>query len=286
MVLWLILILVILYFLVLFAVARAFVYPFRTPIFLSPGFMGMPQEWIEFENVGPGKLIRGWWVPHEDPKVVLIACHGFMMNRAEMAPLASRFKDLPIAYMFFDFPAHGSSQGRKSGFGKPERTAVASAVAYARNRHPGAKIVLIGSSMGAAASAFALGERGDLADGLILDSCYDRLSDAIIGWWLFIGGKTLQYALYPATIMGAPLSGVNPFTTRVSDQLAKVTVPTLVIHGEADTLASLDAAKSNFSALKGEKKLVTFSDCNHSEARWEAPERYFGEVEAFLRQFC
>ena len=279
---WFILVLAVLYIMALVGVTVCFVYPFRTPIFLSPGFLGTPQEATEFADPTTGKLLRGWWVPREDPKVVMICCHGFMMNRSELAPFAAHFKDWPMAFLFFDFPAHGSSQGRRSGFGFREKAAVFTAVAEAKKKYPGAKIVLAGSSMGAVASAFAQGDQPDLVDGLILDSCYDRLVEAINGWWLFLGGKKLRFFLYPVALLGGPISGLNPFKVVVSDALRKVTIPTLVLHGEADSLAPIAHAESNFKALAGPKTLVTFPGRNHSEARWEDPEEYFREIEEFL----
>ena len=189
-----------------------------------------------------------------------------------------------MAFLFFDFPAHGGSQGRRSGFGFRERTSVVAAVAEARKKYPSAKVVLAGSSMGAVACAFALGEDPNLADGLILDSCYDRLVEAINGWWLFLGGKTLRFFLVPVALLGGPISGLNPFKVVVSKALRKVSVPTLVLHGESDSLAPLPHATANFEALSGPKELVTFSGRNHSEARWEEPEKYFIAIEEFLRR--
>jgi uncharacterized protein len=282
MMIWFIFILATLYILALVGIALCFVYPFRVPIFVSPGFLGTAQESTEFFDPTTGKLLRGWWVPKEDPKVVMICCHGFMMNRAELAPFAARFKDESIAFLFFDFPAHGSSQGKKSGFGFRERTAVVAAVNEARKKFPTAKIILAGSSMGAVASSFAQSENPGLADALILDSCYDRLTEAVNGWWLFLGGKKLRFILYPVVWLGWPLSGLNLFSVVVSKALTNVSVPTLVLHGEADTLAPLSHAKANFDALSGSKNFVIFPGRNHSEARWEDPEMYFEAIEGFM----
>jgi pimeloyl-ACP methyl ester carboxylesterase len=281
---WFILVLAVLYIMALVGVTFCFVYPIRTPIFLSPGFLGSPQEPTEFPDPATGMLLRGWWVPRPDPKIVLVCCHGFMMNRAELAPFAARFKDQSIAFLFFDFPAHGSSQGRRSGFGFRERTSVKAAVAQATQKYPSAQVILVGSSMGAVASAFAQSEDPNLADGLILDSCYDRLVDAINGWWLFLGGKKLRFILFPVALIGGPISGLNPFKVVVSHALTKVTVPTLILHGTADSLAPLHHAESNFKSLAGPKEMVTFGNRNHSEARWEEPDKYFELIEGFLRE--
>lgn len=281
---WFLLILIVLYILVLIGLAYIFVYPFRIPLFVSPAYLGCPQEFTEFPDSGTGKLLRAWWVPKDDPEIVMVCGHGYMMNRAELAPYAPRFKDQPIAFLFYDFPAHGSSQGRKSGFGYRERTAVIAAAKEARKRYPNAKIILAGSSMGAAASSFALSENPEIADGLILDSCYDEFADAINGWWLFVGGKTLRFLLYPAGFLGIPLAGLNPYKVVVSKALAKVSQPTLILHGTGDTLAPIRAAEKNYSALLGPKELVTFDGRNHSESRWEEAEKYFDTIELFLIQ--
>jgi uncharacterized protein len=264
-------------------VAFLFVRPFRTPIFLSPSFLGCDQEEVQFVDSANGNLIRAWWVPHPEPKAVIICAHGYMMNRAELAPVAAGLRDMPLAYLFFDFSAHGHSSGRKSGFGYKERTTIWAAVDEARERYPNAKIVLLGSSMGAAASAFAMGERPDLADALILDSAYNQLSQAVDGWWYFLGGKKLQVFMSPAVYLGVPLAGLNPKRIFVADALRNVKCPTLLLHGERDTLAPPQAARQNFEALTGEKVIVWFPNRSHSEARWEDSAKYFDAVRTFLQ---
>jgi uncharacterized protein len=272
-----------LYLVLLVAAAYCFVYPFRTPVFISPGFLGCVQEKVEFVDAGSKKLIRGWWVPTDEPQAVLVCAHGYMMNRAELAPYAPRLQSLGLAFLFFDFPAHGSSSGRKSGFGYRERTAVKAAVDEARERYPNAKIVLVGSSMGAAACAFALGESPELADALILDSAYNRLSQAVDGWWNFIGGQKARIIMAPVVYLGIPIAGLNPLNIYVADSLRNVTKPTLLLHGESDTLAPRGAAQQNYDALTGEKVIVWFPGRGHSEARWEDAEKYFESISTFLQ---
>lgn len=264
-------------------VAWFFVHPFRTPIFLSPGFMGTSQESVEIPT--DGRPLRGWLVPFDDPEAVIICSHGYMMNRSELCPFAVQFPDRRFAFLFFDFPAHGASPGRKSGFGRHESKSVIAAAQFAKAKYPSAKIVLVGSSMGAAASAFACAEDPTVADVLILDSAYDRLSDAVDGWWLFVSGRWLQILMKPAGYLGGPMAGVKPHRTYVSDALKTVLIPTLIIHGGADTLAPPKAAQANFDALRSPKKLVWFEGRNHSEARWEEPDRYFSEVRKFIYEF-
>lgn len=265
-------------------IAYLFAYPMRTPLFLSPGFLGAPQEWVEFDDPSTGLKLRAWWVDHEAPRGIVICAHGYMMNRAEMAPLAPRLLEQGYASLYFDFPACGASEGRKSGLGWRERSAILAASAWVKARHPGVPVALIGSSMGSAASAFALAEDASCADALILDSAYDHLSSAIDGWWNFLGGKKMQILLKPVIYLGMPILGLNPFEIKVSDALSKIDKPTLMLHGERDTLALPKAAEGNYAALKGHKRLVWFPGRNHAEARWEDPEKYFEEVLSFLEE--
>jgi pimeloyl-ACP methyl ester carboxylesterase len=137
--------------------------------------------------------------------------------------------------------------------------------------------------MGAVASALALADNPDAADGLILDSAYDRMSDAVTGWFVFLGGKVLAGIMAPTAWIGALALRINPFTFNVSDYLGQVKAPALVLHGTADTLAPPAAAEINFTALGGPKELVWFEGCQHSEARWVQTEAFYGAVLNFMR---
>ena len=94
----------------------------------------------------------------------------------------------------------------------------------------------------------------------------------------------MQLLLKPVIYLGIPILGLNPFQIRVSDALAKIEKPTLVLHGDRDSLALPKAAEGNYAALMGPKKLVWFPGRNHAEARWEDPEKYFDEVISFLKE--
>jgi uncharacterized protein len=271
------------YFGILFASAWFFVHPMRTPLYLSPEYLGHPQENVEFTDEEAQCLIRAWWVPHESPKFTVVVGHGFMMNRAELSPMVTKMTPLGGSCLFYDFPAHGASSGKKCGFGYREQSTVRAAVEFARSKNPQLPVVLMGSSMGAVASAFALGNDPGLANGLILDSAYDELSEAVNGWWYFLGGKRLSTIMKPALYFGTFLLGFNPNNIRVSDALKGLTKPTLILHGDKDTLAGTKCADSNLNALAGPKVLVWFPGRNHSEGRWLDSERYFTSITTFIQ---
>lgn len=270
-----------LYFALMFAVAWFSLHPVRTPVFFSPGMLGAPQENWDIES--NGLRLRGWWIPADGATTVAILSHGYLMNRSELAPLAYTLWRRGISCLLLDLRAHGRSQGKQSYLGYREAEDVAAAIRAARKEIPGAKVVLIGSSMGSAASVFATATEPGIADALILDSCYSKLSSAILGWWRLVGGRFLERLLWPTTLIAAPIAGFNPFSVDVSEALKQSgPVPVLILHGERDTLALPSEAERNRAACQGPSEIVWFADCGHSEGRWERSVEYERAVLDFL----
>jgi alpha-beta hydrolase superfamily lysophospholipase len=257
------------------------VHPMRIPIFFSPGALGVAQEPVELV-AADGVRMAGWWVPTVESRGVIVLAHGYMMNRAEPSVLAAWLAGQGWSCLLMDFPGHGSSGQRRVGFGWTERNDVAVMLREARKRADGAPVVAWGSSMGAAASAFALAEDGSLADGLVLDSAYGSLVGAVSGWWYWLGGRKLQIILGPVIWFGRMLLPFNPNRVRVSDALRNVHVPTLLLHGDRDSLATPDQAEQNLAALGEQGKLVWFAGCAHSEGRWVHPVQYQLELKKYL----
>lgn len=262
------------------AVAWYSLRPFRTPLFMSPGALGAPQEALALPSTD-GVLLAAWWVPSDRSSTVAILAHGYMMNRSELAPVSFWLWQHGISSLSIDFRAHGRTRGGVSTVGWREADDIEAAVAEARRRVPDARIVIIGSSMGSAAAAFAVA-RGAPCDALVLDSCYSSLLQASYGWWRFLGGRVLSWVLGPAIFLAVPFARLNPFKVDVSRALAAIRCPVLMLHGRCDDLALPREAERNLAALAGQAEMVWFDDCGHSEFRWVQPQRYYSALESFL----
>lgn len=271
-----------LYLLLIVGVAWFSIHPPRTPVFVSPGALGASQEDASFETAD-GITLKAWWVGRAGSDCVAVLCHGYLMCRSELAPLAATLWKQGFSSVLLDFRAHGKSGGTRCGFGYREVQDLRAAVTFARRKQPNARIVLIGSSMGSAAAAFALSQDPHLADALVLDSCYSRLSSAVGGWWRFLGGRTLSVILWPCVWLAGPLAGLNPRRIDVAAALRGVDGNrVLLLHGTSDNLALPKDAERNAAACVPPAKIVWFADCRHSEGRWIEPERYEHAVLAFL----
>lgn len=268
-----------LYVAVLYAVLWVSLRPLRIPIYLSPGGMGVPHEDVVIPAAG-GDVV-GWWTQGEGPNVAILL-HGYMMNRSELVPTGVWLAQRGFSVLTIDFAAHGHARGKKTGLGYPERTEVLAACRWVKERVPHAKIVLIGSSMGSAAAAFALADEPDAADAIVLDSAYSKLNDAVEGWWSLFGGVWLKRLASPTVYLAPPLVGFLPQKADVAKALQKSTVPVLVLHGDHDKLALPNQAERNMASLGNRGKMVWFPQCRHSEGRWMLPDLYFESLGCWL----
>lgn len=271
----------ILYVAILLLVAWFSVRPVRTPIFISPGMLGVPQEEATLTTVD-GHTLRAWWVDHEAPTCVVVLLHGYLMTRSEMTPVAAQLHQDGCASLLPDLRAHGRSGGKWCGLGWFERLDALAAAQAAAVRYPGVPIVLMGSSMGAVASAFAAAESDQIA-GVVLDCAYSRLPSAVRGWWRFVGGEWLSIALAPTLWAAWPLVKINPYKIDVAAALAKSSAPVLILHGAQDRLALPSEAERNLAAVGDRGRLVWLPDSNHAEGRWIHPELYMASLRSFLQ---
>lgn len=277
-----ILLAIVVYAAILIIVAYSVTRPPRSPIFLSPEVAGVPVEDVEIES--DGLKLRGWWTIHPNPRAVAALFHGYVMNRAENAGLAAQLHGAGIVCLLIDFRAHGKSDGRVCGIGWPERKDVLAACRHAAQRYPTLPRVAIGSSMGAAACAFAMAEDPDAADAAVLDSTYCSLPSATLGWWKFIGGRPAAVMLAPVALVAWPMVGFNPFRVNVGRALQRITKPVLIIHGDRDTLVHIGHSHRNYKFANEPKELRIVPGASHSESRWLDPAEYKSSIIAFIEK--
>ena len=244
--------------------------------------MGAPQESVVIKS---HELIElsGWWLQGSHPTSVAVLCHGYVLSKGELAPVAYTLWQQGMSCLLFDFRAHGKSEGGVCSFGYNERADVESVLEWVRKRNPESRVALIGSSMGSVAAAMAWAENPDLAHALVLDSAYSNLGKAVNGWWRFLGGPLLSVALWPSAYMGVLFLGFNPFSVKVPEYLERLRGrPMLFMHGAEDVVVPAKSAGKNLFAMGPDVSAVWFADCAHSEGRWEQPEKYRTELLRFL----
>jgi alpha-beta hydrolase superfamily lysophospholipase len=143
-----------------------------------PGFSGPRLEPRALIAVDGARLPMDVWMPAEEPWAVLVALHG-MNDYANAFSLGGPWwAERGVATYAYDQRGFGRAEARGIWPG-PEALAedLRTAVALVRQRHPKAKVVVLGHSMGGAVAIHAFAsERPPVADRLIL------AAPAVWGW--------------------------------------------------------------------------------------------------------
>jgi pimeloyl-ACP methyl ester carboxylesterase len=246
----------------------------------------LPYEHVRIPT-RDGLMLDGWFIPENPPSDrTIVICHGAGANKGNfvwfLGPLAHRGYNV----LFFDFRAHGSSDGRTTTYGIRERADVIAVVDWLKANKPSESRVLVGlgSSQGSMALALAAAEDARI-DAVVLDSPFvspralmrENARFAPVLGPLFADGMLALVSLQTGTSLFAPsaeraVAAIGPR-------------PVLVIHGDDDFIMPRSHAQRLCDAACGPRD-IWFGPGPHSNIITQAPSEYarrmFGFLEAHL----
>jgi pimeloyl-ACP methyl ester carboxylesterase len=137
-------------------------------------------ENASFENAefqaADGTQLHGWFVAPENPRAVVLYCHGNAGNVASRRPLLRLYRDyLQAAILVFDYRGYGKSQGAPSEAGVLSDARAARRWLAKRMKIPESEIVIVGNSLGGAVAVDLAARDG--AAGLVLENTFTSLAD-------------------------------------------------------------------------------------------------------------
>jgi alpha-beta hydrolase superfamily lysophospholipase len=231
----------------------------------------------------PGEAgdLAAWFVPHDQPRGVVLIFHGFRNCKANMLPEAKAFHEMGYACFLVDFRGCGDSAGDATTVGYREADDVASAVGYVRKHWPGQPVVLFGRSMGAAAILRAVGMLEVEADALVLECPFDRMLTAVRVRCRLVSGISSPLA-EALVFWGGILHGFNAFAHNPADYARNVRCPVLLMHGALDPRVSEKDMQAIHDALAGKKALCSFAGVGHESYVNRRPAPWREQVETFL----
>jgi pimeloyl-ACP methyl ester carboxylesterase len=213
------------------------------------------------------------------PAVLLL--HGNGASRGQVAGSAAWLAGQGYAVMTIDFRGQGESALAPRSFGLFESRDAEAALGWLRREQRGAKIAVLGISLGGAASL--LGERGPLpAEALILQAVYpdirrairNRVADSLgAAAWLIEPALSIQalprYGVWPARI--APLAALRRYQG-----------PVFIIGGGADRYTPPAETREMFAAVQGPRSLWLVDGLDHAHVSGLATLLYRTRILAFL----
>ena len=239
----------------------------------SPADFALQATAVQLQPID-GPPLHADLVVAEEEVGTLVLLHGYLGARDQLLPVAAWAAGQGWSSLLVDQRGSGSSGGDRTSIGRLEAYDAAAAVAWARANRPG-PVVVYGFSMGAAAAIGSVARAGATPDGLVLEGCYARMTEAV-GWRVGMMGLPKSPLSQWLSLWGSVVLGANMLAQAPEDDAKHVNLPTLLLHGVEDTRAPAADGRRIEAGLKGPHRLVELPDTghqlgvNHARGQWAA----------------
>ncbi len=247
-------------------------------------------RWGTFEpyriRTQDGQEIGAWFVGGKGDASSVLIVHGNGGSRSNSLAQAKILATRGHAVLMVSLRAHGDSTGDFNDIGFGARNDIVAAIGFLERQCPGRPIVILGSSMGAAAAVFAARDLGHRVQGYILECPYVDLKTAVwnrvenalpplLDQVAYLGLRVVAPLVIPDLERISPLSAI----TGVPDE-----VPILILAGGQDRRARPHEARAIHDRVRSHARLSIFPEADHLRLLATDPERYEREVLGFLRE--
>jgi uncharacterized protein len=234
--------------------ASAMLHPFRRQTYTAT-----PTNCKEVTLEGQGIKLKGWSCEASgERKGTLIYLHGIADNRSSGSGVIERFCKRGFDVIAYDSRAHGQSGGDVCTYGFFEREDLRKIL---DTLEPG-PVILIGSSLGAAVA--------------IQTAAIDKRISAVVSAEVFSDLRTVATDRTPFFFTAAMRDRAfsvaeqkGGFRIDDTNQLLAtktITIPVLVIHGDADIDTKPDHSHRVFNALSEPKRLILVAGAGHNHS--------------------
>jgi alpha-beta hydrolase superfamily lysophospholipase len=266
--------------------------------------------------VGVGGVTLYWqaWAPVEPPRASVVLAHGLGEHGGRYADLAGRLVEVGYSVFALDHRSHGRSGGRRAQFGPASdlvddfETFVTTVVEPTAD----GPLFVLGHSLGGwVAAEYARRRQASLA-GLVLSSPLAELevgppplptlvrglakvtprlglaridSDTVSRDPAQVRAYDEDPLVFHGRLPAQTVAALDAAVNRPDDELPRLTLPLLVIHGTADELVPSRCGQKMFDQATGEDKTLKLYDgCRHElfNEVAEVRERVTGDVLAWL----
>lgn len=227
-------------------------------------------------------LAATYWPGRRPDSPAILLLHGVKSSRASTAATASWLAGLGYAALTIDFRGHGGSDMAKRSFGLRESSDARSAFQWLKRRQRGARVAVIGNSLGGAAAL--LGPSGPLpADALVLQAVYPDIRSAIRNRIAARLTSAPAWLLEPLlSFQSKPRFGVMPGDLSPLEALRRYSGPVFVIGGQDDLYTPPEETRALFAAAPAGKSLWLVPDKDHAAMGELSDETYRRRLGRFL----
>ncbi len=208
-----------------------------------------------------GIRLHGWWLPHENPRAVLLHVHGNAGNITHRAVIAEFLHErYGISVFLFDYRGYGRSEGTPTIEGLIRDAEAARDYLAVREGIPPESILLHGTSLGGAVAVQLAAYGG--ARGLILESTFSSLRD-------------VSKSHYPELLVNLLVADRLDSSTAIENYEG----PLLQCHGTADGTIPFEQGEALFAAAAEPKTFIAMPGLDHND---RPNEEFYAAMEAFI----
>jgi len=231
--------------------ANALLHPTRHPMARTPT---RPFDAVEFE--GAGVKLKGWWFHAPEKRGTVVFLHGVADNRGSSIGFADHFVPRGFDVVAYDSRAHGESDGETCTYGFYEKQDLH----HVLDRVAVTPIVLIGTSLGAAVALQEAADDRRVAAVVAVSPFSDLRTVAVERAPFFASNGNIADAFQIAEAQGKfRVDEVSPLAAA-----ARISAPTLVIHGDSDDETPPAHSQRIVAALHGPKRLILVPNARHN----------------------
>lgn len=224
---------------------------------------GVVDRWEPIEiPTEDGERLRAWWLEHPEPRADVIYFHGNGGNLSLWLPVYTGIHAQGLNVLAVDYRGYGASTGSptEQGLYADARAVLAH---YASRGNGGRRTVYWGRSLGGVVAAYAAARRAP--DALILESTFPDKASVLRRHLL--------------------LRALNVFATYelpTARFIRDVRAPTLVLHGDADTVIPFQLGRELYEGIAGPKRFVRLPGIDHNVVLRPDDEAYWGPIREWI----
>ena len=216
-----------------------------------------------------------------------ICIHGVKSDGEYMAYYAKHYIDNGINVLLPDNRGFGKSEGNYTGYGYFDRLDIMEWIYFILRRDKDAKIMLHGTSMGAAITLMTTGEH--LPDQVVMavsDSSYTSLKEEFADVY-----KTLKLSVIPSMLVLLIMRAIVLFRcgydidkVNCLNAVSRSKTPTLFIHGDEDRLIDPQMCARLYEACSAPKQYCLILGADHVKGAYVDPDKYWKKVHSLMEK--
>ena len=195
-----------------------------------------------------GLVLTAWLVRPQttDRRLGVVVAPGNAGNRLDRVPLAKELADLGLTVLLVDYRGYGGNPGRPTETGLAQDVRAARAYLVDKASIPADRLIYFGESLGAAVVTALAAEHPPA--GLVLRSPFTDLAAVGQEHYPFLPVRLLLRDRFP-----------------VAGPIARVTAPTVIVYGTADSIVPPAQRVAVAEAAAGPVRLVAVDGADHTD---------------------